>query len=889
MSNFAVANKTIMRSFSLIIALMLCFGIAFGQDINKIDPVLQNALSTKTENNCFRVIVTMAERYNNASFNPKTQFMTKAQRRAFVINERKSFCQASQSEVMEFLDDFQVTDINAFWSFNGFSCVADAETILQLSERKDVAMIYSDELKLMLPEGETLHPATAKGNGWHVDRINAPEVWNYNGTGYTGNGVIVAMLDSGLNYNHIDIVNSLWDGGMEFPLHGYDFINDDNDPMDDHGHGSHTAGIVAGQGSAGTQTGVAPNAKLMILKVISAEGEGDDSHLIAGAEFAMEHGADILSISLCATGAGPCSFYRDVFSTAMEAGVVVAAAAGNEAQTQYAYPVPVNGGAPGNCPPPWLHPDQKSLISGGLSAVISVGATDSNDAHCDFSSVGPVTWAYGQYVGDYNDYPYENGDASQPGLIRPDLSAPGANITSLNYASDNGYIEFDGTSMATPCVSGVLALLLEADPELTPAQLDSIIELTSVKVGNNSKNNRVGAGRVDALAAINALFHHGPTNLTAEYDGYDVVLNWTAAPEAVSYQVYRDGLRIANDLTATSYSDHISFGGSYTYYITATLADDMTSLPSNYVTVEKAIEIETEVINNMRVALSWNLPPSIVDGFESGDFYQNMWMIDQTYPWVITTNTPHEGNYCAKSTNTGMFTTSKISLAVNVPTNCLVSYHAKISCFPLNGGGFFIDNIQYGETIKDEMPWTLFTAPLSPGNHILEWKYANQLGEGEYENAFYIDDITVGNPFNVYRANCDGSNITLIATAIAAAQYVDNGWDALPVGEYKYGVSNDGGASIAWSECLSKDVLGIAESVQTELKLFPNPAQDQLTIECVDAQSISIVSVQGQTLFEAKMTSESLTVSLADFPAGLYLIRVESEKGVVTKPLSVMK
>ena len=870
-------------------AFVLCFGMAFGQNYEKIDPALQNAMSLKAGEGSFSIIVTMAERFNDAQLNSKKHFMDKAQRRAFVINERKSFCQASQTDVMAFLNTLQASEITTFWSFNGFSCTANAEAILQLSERKDVAMIYSDELKLMLPEMETPHPATAKGNGWHVDKINAPEVWSYNGTGYTGAGVIVAMLDSGLNYNHIDIVNSLWDGGTEFPLHGYDFFNDDNDPMDDHGHGSHTAGIVAGQGAAGTQTGVAPGAKLMILKVINAGGEGDDSHLISGAEFAMEHGADILNISLCAPGAGACSFYRDFFITAMEAGVVVAAAAGNEAQQQYAYPVPFNIGAPGNCPPPWLHPDQKRLVSGGLSAVISVGATDSNDAHCDFSSVGPATWAYGQYVGNYNDYPYENGDVSQPGLIRPDLSAPGANITSLNFASNDGYLEFDGTSMATPCVSGVLALLLEAAPELTPAQLDSIIELTSVKVGNNAKNNRVGSGRVDALAAINALFHHGPTHLTAEYDGYEVELNWTAAPEAVSYQVYRDGIRIGNNLTSTTYSDHINFGGSYTYYVIATLANDMTSLPSNYATVVKATDVEADVINNTKVALSWNLPPSIVEGFESGDFYQNMWMIDQTYPWEISTTAPHDGSYCAKSTNKGMFTTSKISLAVSVPTNCLVSYHARISCFPLNGGGFFIDNIQYGETIMDEVAWTQFTAPLSPGNHILEWKYANQLGEGEYENAFYIDDITVGNPFNIYRANCDGSDITLIAAAVAAAQFVDNGWDALPIGEYKYGVSIDGGATIAWSECLTKDIMGSSENAQSELKVYPNPAHDLLTIKCVDAQSVSIVSVLGQTLFEADMSSESMTVSLAGFTAGLYLIRVVGDKGLITKLINVVK
>ena len=83
--------------------------------------------------------------------------------------------------------------------------------------------------------------------------------------------------------------------------------------------------------------------------------------------------------------------------------------------------------------------------------------------------------------------------------------------------------------------------------------------------------------------------------------------------------------------------------------------------------------------------------------------------------------------------------------------------------------------------------------------------------------------------------------------------------------------------------------MGSPEIAQAELKVYPNPAHDLLTIECVDAQSVSIVSVLGQTLFEADMTSNSMTVSLAEFKAGLYLIRVVSNKGLITKHFNVVK
>ena len=842
------------RVFSFLV-FALCFGAMFGQD-----------------KAYHQVIVVMEQQYDNVEMSRKTQFMDKAQRREFVINELQAFSQASQSEVLGFADSLgdEVRDITPFWLFNGFACQATEDAIQLLEKRNDIAYVYRDELRKMVPDFGEGKPVTSKDNAWHINQVNAPAVWNYNGgTGYNGNGVIVAVVDSGVDYNHVDIAGSMWDGGENWPHHGYDMVNNDYDPMDDYCHGTHVAGIIAGQGTGGTQTGIAPGAKIMAIKVLDNTGYGFDSDVISGIHFALYHGADIVNFSAGEPGVGGCDFYRVVMEELNEAGLVVAVAAGNVGTSMYAYPIPNNINSPGNCPPPWLHPDQESLISGGTTAVICVGATDNNDKHCDFSSVGPATWASGEYVGDYNDYPYQNGDASQPGLIRPDISAPGKNVTSLNYMTGNGYIEYDGTSMATPCVSGVLALMLEANPEMTAAELDSIIELTAVKIGNYKKNNITGSGRIDALAAVNALFYHGPTNLTADFDGELVNLNWEAPSEVSSYEVYRDGLRIANGLTTTSYTDHLNYGGTYTYYIIAEFNNGITTLPSNYVTINKNVEIETEVINNQRVALSWNMPNSIIDGFESGDFYQNLWLNDATSPWVITTDNPHEGSYCAKSTNTGMFSTSSLSLAVNVPVTCVISYEARISCFPLNGGGFLIDNVQQGETIKDEVPWTHYSFALSPGNHQLEWKYANQLAEGEYDNAFYIDDITVGNPFHIYRDNCTGGNPELIAENVAESQYVDYGWDALPIGQYKYGISNDGGINIAWSECLDKTVMAVDEATEVS-----------------GIKRMTIINSLGQVVFDANTDTDCSASMLRSLPAGIYIVRMLTDQGMVTRKVA---
>ena len=836
-----------------------------------------------------RVIVVMVDKYDDAQLSRKTQNMTKAQRRDFVIQERMAFCQESQQNVMNFLDGLkgEVSGIEQYWAFNGFRCDASESVIAQLEKRADVAYVYRDEVRKMVPEMVEAKAAETRDIAWHVSKVNAPAVWNYNGsTGYNGDGVIVAVVDSGVDYNHVDIAGSMWDGGLEFPHHGYDCVNNDNDPMDEYCHGTHVAGIIAGQGNAGTQTGIAPGAKIMAVRVLDDTGYGTDAQVIDGLEFALEHGADILNLSLGDPEVGPVALYRDLFKTIQDAGVVASVAAGNVGDTQYTYSVPFNVECPGNCPPPWLHPDQVNLISGGTSAVICVGATDANDAHCSFSSVGPVTWASGAQVGNYNDYPYENGDASKPGLIRPDISAPGANVTSLNYQTGTGYVAYDGTSMATPCVAGVLALLLDADPELLPAELDSIIELTAANAGNTVKNNITGSGRIDALAALNAVFYHGPTNLTANLSGNYVDMNWTAAANATSYTVYRDGIAVANNLTSTTYTDHLTYAGKYTYYVKAHLNNDLTTLPSNYVHIEKVIDIQTEVINQTKVALSWDMPNCIFEDFESGNLYQNMWINDGTNPWEVTTADANSGLYSVRSTNKTMFSTSKISLAVNVATTCVVSYYAKISCFPLNGGGFFIDNVQHGETLKDIVPWTRYTVSLSPGNHLLEWKYGNQLTEGDYENSFYIDDITVGNAYDIYRANCDGSGQTLIAEAVINAQFIDNDWVTLPIGQYKYGVSIDGGYTIYWSDCIDKDYQGVDENIVDNLTVYPNPANEYIHVETnYELQRIDVYDVTGKLMISSTETE----INVSDLESGIYFVNILTDKGCVTKKISVVR
>jgi subtilisin family serine protease len=473
---------------------------------NKITADLMSKIEkSQNSNDLIRVIIVMNEQYDASKTVHQMRYLNKPQKRDFVINELKRISNNSQMSIVNELQQGQrsmsVSDINRHWIVNGITCSMSKDMILDIAGRSDVAYLTLN-YEVSIPDGEVNEPNIfySKGeNQWNVVMVNADDVWE---TGVTGNGVIVAVIDTGVNYNHNDITNNMWDGSWEgYPYHGWDFVNDDNDPMDDHCHGTHCAGTVSSYGTNGYQCGIAKDAKIMALKVLGSNGRGYTEWIINAMEFGVEHGAHVLSMSLGADGVGGESVYRVAMENVLESGVVASVAAGNTGDELDEYPVPYNVGAPGNCPSPWRNPDQ--TLNGGRTATVTVGATTSTDEYSYFSSIGPVTWTEGSYIGSYYDYPYTPNSSVNIGLIKPDVSAPGSSIVSLYYGDNTGYSTKSGTSMATPCVAGVMALMLEANPMLTPVEIDSILEVTAVPLGGyTSKNNYFGAGRVDAQAAV---------------------------------------------------------------------------------------------------------------------------------------------------------------------------------------------------------------------------------------------------------------------------------------------------------------------------------------------------------------------------------------------------
>ena len=487
-----------MKKLFSFILLVACCMAGYAQAV--IDPLLSEEMARRSDDEQLKVVVIMKSKYDRAQLNRRADyFVTRAERREFVVNELKEFAAASQYDLRHSLSEMErngmVSSPTVLWMANALYFDATKAAIQDLARRNDIGLIGYAIERNWIPDGEeATHASATREITPNVTQVHADQVW---ALGYTGEGVVVAVIDTGVNYNHVDVADHLWDGGAEFPHHGYDVKNGDNDPMDDQGHGSHCSGTVCGDGTGGSQTGMAPNATLMCVKCLDSSGNGGAQSISEGIQWAVEHGCDMFSMSLgiANSSISERTLLRHTCEAALDAGVVAAIAAGNEGNSQYMYPIPNNVRVPGSCPPPYID-EVQGENPGDLTCSVCVGAVDYNDNAAYFTSRGPVTWQNTEF----GDYPYNPGI----GLIRPDVCAPGVDIKSLNYATNSGYTTMSGTSMATPCVAGCIALMLSKDINLSPADVCRILEETAHPLAEG-KSNTYGFGRVDVFAAVEAI------------------------------------------------------------------------------------------------------------------------------------------------------------------------------------------------------------------------------------------------------------------------------------------------------------------------------------------------------------------------------------------------
>lgn len=346
-------------------------------------------------------------------------------------------------------------------------------------------LLLNPAIDVIEPDVETQAHASAEYNSvWGVTKIGSIPVHEGTYTGASGSelgtGVKVAVCDSGIDYNHPELAPR-YKGG-------YDFQNNDSNPMDDNGHGTHVSGTIAAASNGTAIIGVAPGVDLYGLKVLGANGSGSFSTVISALDWCIANGIQVANFSL-GSSTDPGTTVRAAFDRAAAAGIVLVCSAGNSGSGADTV------GFPAKYPP-----------------CIAVASTTSSDSWSSFSSTGPSV----------------------------DIAAPGSSIYSCKLGG--GYTTMSGTSMAAPHATGAVALILGAGISdtngngLVNDEVRRLLEVTAVDLGTAGFDNFFGNGRINVEAALVSLANGStptptrfdpPSNLSGTVSGGTVNLNWT--------------------------------------------------------------------------------------------------------------------------------------------------------------------------------------------------------------------------------------------------------------------------------------------------------------------------------------------------------------------------
>ena len=477
--------------FSCIIVLYMCNAVANDKISKQLALDLKNASKNKQNIEIYLLLKNRKPIKTHASNNRYEKINQS-------IKQLQENAKKSQ-ETLEPLVKKLSQSYTFYWINNSLWAELDVKSAKQLIAQNEVIKAFSNKKQHLQTIKPRFHQSkkTVKQILWNINLIKAPEVW---AQGIKGQGVLIAGQDTGYQWNHAALKNQYagWDGSnVDHNYHWHDAITNPiincgtaNQPesCDDHGHGSHTMGTMVGDDGAGNQIGVAPDAKWIGCRNMN-QGAGTPATYTECFQFFMQptdlsgNNPDVSKAPSIINNSWGCdategcinpNALESVVNNVVDAGILVVAAAGNSGPGCNTVESPIA----------IYH---KSL---------TIGSTKQDETISIFSSQGGVT-------------------ADSSGRLKPDLVAPGSGIKSVNIYG--GYITFDGTSMASPHVAGVAALMLSANPAmqgkpkiikqvlLRTAQIRASQQTCSQIPGSQIPNNTFGWGRVDALAAVNQI------------------------------------------------------------------------------------------------------------------------------------------------------------------------------------------------------------------------------------------------------------------------------------------------------------------------------------------------------------------------------------------------
>lgn len=448
--------------FLFVISFLLVMGPGIASQAEVIRPDLQTRLQSANPSTEIDVIVTLADKID--ARNLKTKFRSikndKKKLRAAVIRELGAKASNTQKLLRNFLALKKARNITSYWIFNGLSFTAKASLIKELATRPEIESIRLNDT-LSIPETSTAVSAPPE---WNLTAIGASELW---ALGYTGTGVVVASVDTGVDANHPDL-SLRWRGGSNS---WFDPNGQHPAPYDADGHGTQTLGIMVGGDASGSSVGVAPGALWIAVKIFNDAGVASFSSIHSGLQWLLDpdgnpdtdDAPDIVNNSWgLRNNVDEClpEFEADVLAL-KAAEIAVVFSGGNEG------PYPATSISPANYP--------GNLAVGSVDAALSIA---------NFSSRGP---------------------SACDGRIYPELVAPGVTVktTDLTFGGiiPNSYATVSGASFSSPHVAGAMALLLNAYPQTPVSDLELSLKNSALDLGPNGPDNDYGNGMVDVFEA----------------------------------------------------------------------------------------------------------------------------------------------------------------------------------------------------------------------------------------------------------------------------------------------------------------------------------------------------------------------------------------------------
>jgi subtilase family serine protease len=447
------------KSFIAILAVFILF-LSAGGVTGQIKPDLEKKLQKLPPGEKLGIIVELKEQVRLDELLSAIPGATRKLKARMVINALKDTAKKQQKNIRSYLKKQKASGsanrVQPLWIFNGIALKANAQVIHSLAAMSEVREVRLDA-SIPLPAPSPASAGESSGlSEWNIELIRAPEVWALD-PAYDGTGTVVGSFDTGVDGSHPDLV-SRYRGNHQiswFDPYGEHFI-----PYDFHGHGTHTTGTAVGGSAGGTNIGVAPGATWIAAKgwddsglgLVSAFHQIFEWFLAPGGD--PDNAPDVVNSSWSFAESGCDTEFLPDIQAWRAAGIFPAFAAGNEGPTPYSVRSP-----------------------GNHSASFAVGATDYFDQVAIFSARGP---------------------SPCDGSIKPDICAPGDGILS---ALPGGYAYLSGTSMATPHITGAVAVLRSMDPALTVAQLETLLTAGAMDLADPGLDNSSGAGRMDLFVS----------------------------------------------------------------------------------------------------------------------------------------------------------------------------------------------------------------------------------------------------------------------------------------------------------------------------------------------------------------------------------------------------